>query len=149
MDNSRLLNVLLVEDSPSDVELTSMAFEQFRHPNKLHVVEDGEEALNFLYQRGAHMNAVQPDMILLDINIPKQSGQEVLEIIKNDNGLKHIPVIVLTSSDAPRDISRSYGSHANCYIIKPINVDNYLCVVNKVEAFWMNTARLPGSSNAN
>jgi CheY-like chemotaxis protein len=138
-----MLNVLLVEDSPSDVELTSMAFEKFSHPNKLHVVEDGEEALNFLFRRGPHYNAVQPDMILLDINIPKQSGQEVLEIIKNDSALKHIPVIILTSSDAPRDISKSYGLRANAYIIKPIDVENYLGVVNEVEAFWMNTARLP------
>ena len=143
MVNSKLVNVLLVEDSPSDIELTSMAFEKFSHPNKLHVVEDGEAALDFLYRRGGYHKAAEPDIILLDINIPKQSGQEVLEIIKADEKLKHIPVVILTSSASPRDISRSYASHANCYIIKPIDVENYFCVVDKVESFWMNTARLP------
>lgn len=143
MDKSSMVEILLVEDSPSDIELTLTAFAECKVQNIIHVVNDGEEALDFLYRRGKFTGAPTPDVIMLDLNLPKQNGQEVLSIIKQDQLLKHIPVVILTSSEAERDIVKSYNLNANCYIIKPVDVEKFLSVVKSVEHFWLNVVKLP------
>lgn len=141
--NGNMVEILLVEDSLSDVELTLTAFSECKVQNKIHVAGDGEEAIDFLYKRGKFPNAKTPDVIMLDLNLPKLNGQEVLAIIKNDEFLKKIPVVILTSSEAERDILKSYNLHANCYIIKPVDVEKFLNVVKSVEHFWLNVVKLP------
>lgn len=137
------IEILLVEDSPGDVELTQEAFHEAKITNRLHVTRDGEEALEFLYQRGRHEHAVRPDLVLLDLNMPGKNGKEVLAIIKEDENLKEIPVIVLTSSEAEMDIAKSYQLHANAYIIKPVSLQQFLQIVEAVEMFWLSVVRLP------
>ncbi len=136
-NTTRLAEILLVEDNEGDVELTKEAFEDAKFRNHLHVAEDGEEALDFLFKRNGYENAPTPDVILLDLNLPGTDGREVLEIIKLDSSLKRVPVIVLTSSNADKDIIESYDLHANCYIVKPVDAVKFMDVVQHVENFWV------------
>lgn len=141
--NPQPIDILLVEDNPGDVELTQEAFHEANIATRMHVARDGDEALDFLYRRGAHAEAVRPDIILLDLNMPGKNGKEVLEIIKQDYALKDIPVIVLTSSEADMDVAKSYSLHANAYIVKPLNLTQFVQVVQAVEMFWLSVVKLP------
>jgi two-component system response regulator len=137
------VQVLLVEDNPGDVELTREALEEGRLANALHVVRDGEEALDFLMRRGRHRGAVRPDLVLLDLNLPKMSGREVLAEIKSDPTFSTIPVVVLTSSAAEEDVARSYELHANCYVQKPVGLEQFISIVRQIEDFWFVVVKLP------
>lgn len=140
----RPIEILLVEDSPADVRLTIEALRDAKVRNNLHVVSDGVEALAFLTRQGRYADAVRPDLILLDLNLPKKTGVEVLESIKEDDILKTIPVVILTTSEAEQDIIRSYQLHANCYISKPVDLDQFITVVRSIEDFWLTIVKLPG-----
>lgn len=137
------IEVLLVEDDPGDELMTREAFEDNKIRNTLHVVRDGEEALDFLYRRGEHAAAPQPDLILLDLNLPKYDGRQVLEKIKSDPDLAHIPVVVLTTSSAEEDILRSYKLHANAYVTKPVDVEQFIAAVRQIDEFFVTIVRLP------
>ena len=141
--NHRPIEILLVEDSPSDVALTKEALSKSKILNTVHVVDDGEEAVAYLYKKGAYENVVRPDLILLDLNLPRKSGQEVLQEIKNDEVLRRIPVVVLTTSEKEEDILKSYNLHANCYIKKPVDLSQFYTVVNSIENFWFSIVVLP------
>ncbi len=141
--NLKPIEILLIEDNLGDVRLTREALKDGKVNNVLHVVRDGEAALDFLFRRGEFMNAVRPDLILLDLNLPKKDGREVLREIKNDEVLKTIPVIILTSSKADEDILRAYNHHANCYITKPVNLHQFIDVVKEIENFWVTIVKLP------
>jgi chemotaxis family two-component system response regulator Rcp1 len=141
----KCVEILLVEDNPVDVLVTKRALQGGNVCNNLHVVQDGEEAMDFLYQRGKYSNAPRPGLILLDLNLPKKSGREVLAEIKQDPGLLHIPVIVLTTSEADADILLSYSLHANCFITKPVDLDKFTDVVRSIEGFWFTVVNLPPS----
>lgn len=143
VDNTKLADILLVEDNEGDIELTKEAFEDAKFRNNLHVVEDGDEALDFLFNRNGYENSPRPDIILLDLNLPGTSGQEVLKELKSHPELKTIPVTMLTSSKADRDILKSYELHANCYIVKPVNALKFMDVVRQVESFWVDIVCLP------
>jgi len=138
------IEVLLVEDDPGDELMTREAFEDNKIGNTLHVVRDGEEALDFLYRRRAHASAPRPDLILLDLNLPKYDGREVLQQIKSDDDLAHIPVVVLTTSSAEEDILRSYKLHANAYVTKPVDLDQFIAAVRQIDEFFVTVVRLPG-----
>jgi CheY-like chemotaxis protein len=140
---SRPIEVLLVEDNPGDVRLTREALKEGKVHNNLHVAPDGVEALAFLRREGRYADAVRPDLILLDLNLPRKGGREVLEEIKNDRALRHIPVVILTSSQAEQDIARAYDLHANCYISKPVDLDQFITVVRSIEDFWFTVVKLP------
>ena len=142
---SQPIEILLVEDNPADVRLTVEALREGKVLNNLHVAKDGIEALDFLHQRGDYQSAVRPDLILLDLNLPRLSGQEVLQQIKTDDSLMCIPVIVLTTSEAEEDILSSYGLHANCYICKPVGLEKFLEVVKTIEDFWLTIVTLPNA----
>jgi two-component system response regulator len=135
--------VLLVEDSRDDAELTLHAFQAAKIHNRVHLARDGAEALDFLFRRGEYQNAPTPDLILLDLNLPKLDGREVLEEIKRDERLGRIPVIVVTSSQAEEDVARSYRLHANAYVTKPIDPVVFLRAVNAIGRFWLEIVRLP------
>lgn len=137
------LHILLVEDSPGDVRLTQEALRSSTVDHVLHVVGDGVEALDFLRQRGAHADAPDASLILLDLNLPKMDGREVLAEIKRDNDLRRVPVVVLTTSDADEDILGSYDLSANCYIQKPVDLTQFMRAVEVIEAFWMDLVKLP------
>ena len=137
------IEILLVEDSPADVRLTVEALRDAKVRNHLHVAADGVEALDFLRREGAHVNAPRPDLILLDLNLPRKDGREVLEEVKADPTLRRIPVVVLTTSEAEQDILRSYDLHANCYIRKPVDLDQFITVVRSIEDFWLTIVKLP------
>jgi CheY-like chemotaxis protein len=137
------IEILLVEDSPGDVELTREALTDSKMANRLHVVEDGEEALAFLRRQPPYADAIRPDLILLDLNLPRKDGREVLEEIKNDQELKMIPVVILTTSHSEEDIVRTYALHANCYITKPVDFNQFFNVVKSVEDFWFTVVKLP------
>ncbi|MCX7877803.1 MAG: response regulator [Ignavibacteria bacterium] len=137
------INVLLVEDNEGDIRLIKEAFNERRIKKEFSIARDGEEALDFLYRREAFSGAGRPDIILLDINLPKKNGFEILEIIKNDPELKRIPVIIVSSSASEEHISRSYELMANSYITKPSDFDEYLEIVKTIEDFWFNKAQLP------
>jgi two-component system response regulator len=137
------IDVLLVEDDPGDELMTREAFEDNKIGNTLHVVRDGEEALDFLYRRAAHADAPRPDLILLDLNLPKYDGRQVLEKIKSDPALSHIPVVVLTTSAAEEDILRSYKLHANAYVTKPVDLDQFIAAVRQIDDFFVQVVRLP------
>ncbi|MEU4166979.1 response regulator [Streptomyces sp. NPDC026665] len=137
------IDVLLVEDDPGDELMTREAFEDNKIGNTLHVVRDGEEALDFLYRRAAHTEAPRPDLILLDLNLPKYDGRQVLEKIKSDPALSHIPVVVLTTSAAEEDILRSYKLHANAYVTKPVDLDQFIAAVRQIDDFFVQVVRLP------
>ncbi|MFE1045659.1 response regulator [Streptomyces olivaceus] len=137
------IDVLLVEDDPGDELMTREAFEDNKIGNTLHVVRDGEEALDFLYRRGPHTQAPRPDLILLDLNLPKYDGRQVLEKIKSDQDLSDIPVVVLTTSSAEEDILRSYKLHANAYVTKPVDLDQFIAAVRQIDDFFVQVVRLP------
>jgi chemotaxis family two-component system response regulator Rcp1 len=137
------IEILLVEDNPGDVRLTVEALKEAKVRNELYVVGDGVAALAFLHREGEHADAPRPDLILLDLNLPKMDGREVLAEIKKDPNLKRIPVVVLTVSQAEEDILRTYDLHANCYITKPVGLDQFLEVVKAIEGFWLTIVKLP------
>lgn len=141
--NSRPIEILLVEDNPGDARLTLEAFKEGKVFNNLTVVGDGVEAMAYLRREGQYANSVHPDLILLDLNLPKKDGREVLAEIKSDEQLRNTPVIVLTTSAAEEDIARAYSRHANCYITKPVDLDQFLHVVQSIESFWLSLVRLP------
>jgi len=140
------IEILLVEDSPGDVRLTREAFKDAKVHINLHVASDGAEAMDFLSRKGEHANAPRPDLILLDLNLPKKDGREVLEEIKVSPTLKSIPVVVLTTSASDADILRSYKLHANCYITKPVGLDGFLEVVKSIDNFWLTVVKLPSEA---
>ncbi|MEU5843870.1 response regulator [Rhodococcus sp. NPDC047139] len=142
--SGRPIDVLLVEDDPGDELMTREAFEDNKIGNTLHVVRDGEEALDFLYRRGQHKDAPRPDLILLDLNLPKYDGRQVLEQVKSDDELTDIPVVVLTTSAAEEDILRSYKLHANAYVTKPVDLDQFIRAVRQIDEFFVQVVRLPG-----
>jgi two-component system, chemotaxis family, response regulator Rcp1 len=139
----RPVEILLVEDSPVDVMMTKEFFAGGRICNNLHVVEDGEEAVDFLYKRGDYSAAPSPDVILLDLNLPRKDGREVLAEIKQDSSLRHIPVIVLTTSEDQDDILSSYGHQANCFITKPVDMEQFTDVLKCIGDFWFAVVQLP------
>ena len=139
----RQIEILLVEDNPGDVRLIQEAMKEFKVRNRLHVVSDGEAAIAFMRQRSPYENAPRPDLVLLDLNLPKRNGQSVLQEIKNDPGLCHIPVVILTSSRTEEDILRSYQLHANCFITKPVDIEQFIKVVKSIENFWLTIVKLP------
>jgi two-component system, chemotaxis family, response regulator Rcp1 len=141
--NSRTIEILLVEDNPGDARLTLEAFKEGRVLNNLVVMKDGVEALAYLRRRAPYAAAKTPDLILLDLNLPRKSGREVLAEIKTDEQLKVIPVVVLTTSADDQDVARAYNEHANCYITKPVDLEQFLRVVHSIEDFWLTLVRLP------
>jgi len=138
-----MLDVLLIEDDPGDELITREAFETNTVVSLLHVAHDGQEGLDFLYRRGDHQNAPRPNLILLDLNLPKYDGRQLLEQIKNDPDLCYIPVVILSTSSAQEDISRSYKLHANAYITKPVDLEQFLTIVKSIEDFWLTIVSLP------
>ena len=138
-----VIEILLVEDNPGDVRLTQEMIKEARVANRLAVVTDGEEALDYLHRRGRYESATRPDLVLLDLNLPRKSGQEVLEDIKADPDLRRIPVVILTTSKAEEDVLRSYNAYANCYITKPVDLTQFMSVVQSIEDFWLAVVRLP------
>ncbi len=141
--HTRPVELLLVEDSPGDVRLTMEALKEGRVINNLTVVHDGEEAIALLRRQGKYANATRPDLILLDLNLPRKSGLELLAEIKADPSLQQIPVVVLTTSRAEQDILRTYELHANCYIVKPVDLDQFIDVVQSIKSFWLAVVVLP------
>ena len=139
----RPVEVLLVEDNPGDVRLTREALREGKVQNNLNVAPDGVEALAYLRREGPYADAPRPDLILLDLNLPRKDGREVLEELKADSNLKNIPVVVLTSSQAEQDILRAYELHANCYITKPVDLEQFIHVVQSIENFWFTIVKLP------
>jgi len=137
------VEILLVEDNPGDVRLTKEALREGKVRNNLHTVMDGEEAMAFLRKEGKHAGAPRPDLILLDLNLPRKDGREVLAEIKDDEELKSIPVVILTTSQAEEDVARTYNLHANCYITKPVDLEQFLHVVHSIETFWLSVVKLP------
>jgi two-component system, chemotaxis family, response regulator Rcp1 len=137
------IEVLLVEDSPGDVRLTREAFKDAKVHIKLHVASDGAEAMAFLGREGKHSEAPRPDLILLDLNLPKKDGREVLVELKESPALKSIPVVILTTSASEADIQGSYQSHANCFITKPVDLEGFLKVVKSIDNFWLSVVKLP------
>ncbi len=140
---ARPIEILLVEDDPGDILITTEALEQSKLMNNLHTVENGEEAVAFLRREGEYVDAVRPDLILLDLNLPRRDGREVLAEIKADPELRRIPVVVLTTSSAEEDVLRSYDLHANAYITKPVDFANFVNVVRQVDDFFFTVVRLP------
>ena len=138
------IEILLVEDNPGDIRLIKEALNEGNVLNKLHVVEDGMEALAFLNQEGNYSDAPRPGLILLDLNLPKKDGRDVLAEIKTNGDLKRIPVVVLTTSHSEEDILKSYDLDANCYITKPVDLDQFISVVRSINEFWLSIVRLPG-----
>nr|WP_067178722.1 response regulator [Microtetraspora niveoalba] len=147
MNDMRPIEVLLVEDDAGDVLLTREAFELNKVKNRLHVVNDGEQAMAFLRREGEYADAPRPDMILLDLNLPRKDGREVLAEVKADPGLRSIPVVVLTTSEAEEDIVRSYHLHANAYVSKPVDFDQFIRVVRQIDDFFVTVVKLPSTSN--
>lgn len=141
------IEVLLVEDDPGDELITREAFEDNKIGNTLHVAHDGLEALDFLYQRGEHVDKPRPDLILLDLNLPKYDGRQVLEKIKGDPELRAIPVVILTTSSAEEDILRSYKLFANAYVTKPVDLDQFMSVIRQIDEFFVTVVRLPGRTH--
>jgi len=139
----RAIEILLVEDDPGDELITREAFEHNKFSNRLNVAHDGEEGLNYLYRRCGYEGAVRPDLILLDLNLPKYDGRQLLEKIKSDPDLSRIPVVVLTTSSAEEDILRSYELHANAYVTKPVDLDQFISAVRQIDEFFLQVVRLP------
>ena len=145
LDEPRPIEILLVDDNPGDVALTRRALERCKISNVLNVVADGESAIAYLKHRDGYEDAATPQLIMLDLNLPGMDGREVLEAIKSDVALRGIPVVVMTSSLAEEDIARSYDSHANCYITKPIDIEGFKRAVEAIDQFWFSIVRLPSS----
>ena len=143
MKNDRPAEILLVEDNEGDIELTRDAFEEASFPNNLNIAVDGDIAMDYLFKRNGNEDAITPDIILLDLNLPGTDGKDVLETIKADENLRRIPVIVLSSSNAETDIRESYDLHANCFISKPIDLESFIEVIKSIEQFWVNKVTLP------
>ena len=141
--NPQIIHILLVEDNPGDVRLTREALEEAKVRNTMSVAQDGVEALAFLRREGKYASAPHPDLILLDLNLPKKDGREVLAEIKADTNLRRIPVVILTSSEAEMDILKAYDLHANAYISKPVGLEQFIHVVKSIEDFWLEIVRLP------
>jgi len=137
------VEILLVEDNAGDYRLTQEALREGKVYNNLHWAKDGVEALDFLHRRGRHANAPRPDLILLDLNLPRKDGREVLSEIKSDDELKTIPVVILTTSQAEEDVVKSYHLHANCYVTKPVDLEKFIVVVQSIDRFWLTIATLP------
>jgi len=144
-ENPSAINILLVEDNPGDIRLTKEVLKDGKIQNNLSVVTDGEQAILFLQKTGEYINAITPDIILLDLNLPKKDGREVLAAIKSDPDLKCIPVIVLTTSAAEKDILNMYAHHANCYITKPVDFNQFINVIRSIEQFWLTIVKLPNA----
>ncbi len=140
---NRPIVILMIEDNPTDVLITREGLLRAKMLNTLHVADDGVEAMDFLNQRGKYSGAPRPDLILLDLNMPRMNGQEVLAEIKSDNNLKTIPVVVLTTSKSDEDVLKAYGHHANCYIVKPVDFDAFTKVVRTIQDFWFCVVTLP------
>jgi CheY-like chemotaxis protein len=141
------VDVLLVEDNPGDVRLTREAMKEARIAVNLTVADDGLEAMKMLRQEAPYAGRPLPDLVLLDLNMPKMDGREVLRLIKTDGKLKHIPVVILTTSAAEKDIAQSYDMHANCYITKPVELDQFMEIVKSIEGFWLTVVKLPRNPN--
>jgi CheY-like chemotaxis protein len=137
------IQILLVEDNPGDVRLTREALREAKVHNTLHVAQDGEEAIAFLTRTGKHRDAVRPDVVLLDLNLPRKGGLEVLKEVKADPDLRRIPIVVVTTSSAEQDVVKSYNLHANCYVTKPVDLGQFLEVVRSIEDFWLSIVKLP------
>jgi CheY-like chemotaxis protein len=137
------IEILLVEDNPGDIRLIEEVFKDANIGNKMHVALDGEKAIQMLRKQGEHVNFSRPDLILLDLNLPRKDGREVLREIKDDENLKFIPVVILTTSTAEEDLIETYKNNANCYITKPFDLDYFIKVVSIIEDFWLNTVKLP------
>ena len=144
--HTRPIKILLVEDSPTDAQLTIEALQEAKLDNRMIHVEDGVEAMQFLRREGEYAEAPRPDLIMLDLNLPRKDGREVLAELKQDPKLAMIPVVVLTTSRAEQDVLRSYELHANCYITKPVDFQQFLCVVKCIEQFWLTVVTLPGTA---
>lgn len=144
-ERMRPINILLIEDSPTDVLITREALESAKVINNLQVAEDGVEALEILRRQGRYTNSARPDLILLDLNLPRKDGREVLQEVKNDDHLKMIPVVVLTTSKAEEDVMKAYGQHANCYITKPVDFTEFAAVIKSIERFWFAVVTLPAT----
>jgi len=142
-DEAKVINVLLVEDDEGDVLMTREAFEYYKIRNRLHVVGDGEQALQFLHQTGRYADAPRPGLILLDVNLPRRSGLEVLAELKQDDELLTIPVIMLTTSQAEEDIVRSYSLHANAFVSKPVDFEHFIEAIRQIDTFFLTLVRLP------
>lgn len=143
LNQERPVEILLVEDNPGDVRLTQEVFKEGKVRKRLNVAWNGEEALAYLRRQGRFAGAPRPDVILLDLNLPRKGGKEVLAEIKADPKLRCIPVVILTTSQADQDISESYNHHANCYIVKPVELDHFIHVVRTIEGFWLQIVKLP------
>lgn len=139
----RPFEILLVDDNPGDVRLTVEALKESKVRNVLNVVCDGIEAINYLRRIGKYKDATRPDIMLLDLNLPKKDGREVLKDFKNDDALKDIPVVVLTTSESEQDIMKAYNNHANCFIKKPVDFEEFVNIIKSIEHFWFNVAKLP------
>ncbi|HZO00060.1 MAG TPA: response regulator [Burkholderiales bacterium] len=137
------IEILLVEDNPGDVRLTKEALKEGKVYSNLHTVKDGVEAMEFLRRQGKYAGVPRPDIILLDLNLPRKDGREVLQEIKSDNVLKRIPVVVLTTSKAEEDVVRTYNLHANCYVTKPVDLEKFMVVVKTIDTFWLTVVTLP------
>lgn len=144
VNGQRVVEVLLVEDDPGDVLMTREAFEDYKIANRLSVVYDGVSALEFLRKQGTHADAPTPDLVLLDLNLPKMDGLQVLSVVKSDPALRHIPIVVLTTSEAEEDIIGSYSLHANAYVTKPVDFERFIDVVRQIDEFFVSVVRLPG-----
>ncbi len=147
MKAMKAVHILLVEDNEGDILLTKEALEDARIHIHLSVVNDGKEAIDFLSKQGKYADADLPDLLLLDVNLPKKNGHEVLKYVKADEGLKHIPVIMLSTSSSQRDINQSYNNYANCFITKPVEANDFLAVVTTIENFWISVVKLPTKKN--
>jgi len=143
VDDNRPVEILLVEDNPGDERLTREALKEGKVYSNLHWVKDGVEAMEFLRREGKYSDVPRPDIILLDLNLPKKDGREVLQDIKNDDALKRIPVVVLTTSKAEEDVLRTYNLHANCYVTKPVDLEKFIVVVKSIDVFWLTVVTLP------
>lgn len=143
----RIVNVLLVEDDPGDVLMTREAFDEYLH-NRLDVVTDGAAALSYLRREGHYAGSPRPDLILLDLNLPRRDGREVLQEVKDDPDLRHIPVIVLTTSQAEEDVLRSYQLHANAYVTKPVDFDSFVEAIKQIDHFFVSVVQLPGGGTS-
>ena len=141
------IHILLIEDNEGDILLTKEALNQVMLPTTISVAKDGKEAINYLEKIAPYVNSLIPDIILLDINLPKMNGHEVLKYLKTNNKFKHIPVIMFTTSSAEKDILESYKNYANCYITKPVEVDDFLNVIKSIENFWISIIQLPHTNN--
>jgi chemotaxis family two-component system response regulator Rcp1 len=137
------IDILLVEDNPGDSRLAIEALKESKLRNNLHIVTDGIEAMDFLYKKGKHLQVPRPDLILLDLNLPKKDGREVLAEIKSDPDLKRIPVVILTISKAEEDVLKTYNLHANCFITKPLDLNQFVTVIKSIEDFWLTIVKLP------